>query len=84
MKCKKIFSLVLAITMLLSISSPAFAQNSGELMDKSQLAQNYTIDDIKSLEPYVSVEDGHFTLDVKQAKADNIDIQLIDVNGKLK
>ena len=80
--CKKVFSLILAITMLFGISSPAFAQNAGELKDKSQLAQNYTVDDIKALEPYVSVENGHFTLDVKQEKADKIDIQLI--NGQLE
>ena len=46
------------------------------------MAQKYTVDNIKALEPYVSVKDGHFKFDVKQAKADNIDSQLIE--GQLK
>lgn len=64
--------------MLFCISVPAFAQNADKNQDKSQLAQKYTVDDIKALKPYVSVEDDHFAFNVEQAKADNINIQLIE------
>ena len=75
-KFKKLISAVLTLAMVCSLSIPAFAQTSD--IDETSLAQKYTVDDIKALEPYVSAVDGHFTFDVEQAKADNVDTELIE------
>lgn len=81
-KFKKVTASILAIVMVFCLGGTAFAQNADVNQDKSQLAQKYTVDDIKALESYVSVEEGHFTFDVEQAKEDNIDIQLIECQLK--
>lgn len=65
---------MLSAIMLLSMSVTAFAQTP----DNQPPATEYTVDDVKALEPYISVENGQFVFDTQSALADNVDTELIN------
>ena len=71
---KKFLCCMLSAIMLLSTSVTAFAQSP----DNSVQQQEYTVEDIKALEPYISVENGHFVFDTESAAANNVDTELIN------
>lgn len=75
-KAKNLICFLLSAIMVLSMSVTAFAQTP----DNTHTATEYTVDDVKALEPYISVENGRFVFDTESAIADNVDTEL--VNGQ--
>lgn len=69
---KKFVSIFLALVMVMGLSVTAFAQTT------DVPASEYTVDDVKALEPYISVVDGLFVFDTESAIADNVDTELIN------
>lgn len=73
-KTKKAIGFLLSAVMILSMSVTIFAQTPVyETPDKE-----YTVEDVKALEPYISVENGHFVFDAESAVANNVDLELIN------
>ena len=58
---KKFVSVILALVMVMGLSVTAFAQTT------DVPASEYAVDDVKALEPYISVVDGLFVFDTKSA-----------------
>lgn len=83
----KFISCILSAVMAFSITSTVFAQGSNINQVNSQgkhlyEKQKYSVQDVKNLKPYVSVKSGKFVFATKEAKADNVDIKLI--NGQVQ
>ncbi len=70
---KKIISIIMCFVMISSLTMVAFAQTPENTINIT----DYTIEDIKALEPYVYIENGHFALDVEAAFKDGFDINLL-------
>lgn len=71
---KKFLCFMLSAIMILSTSTTAFAQSPDNITQQ----QEYTVEDIKALEPYISVDNGHFEFDSESAIANNVDAELIN------
>lgn len=63
--------------MMFSLSVTAFAQFPAEA-EPTVSASQYTVDDVKALEPYISVENGRFVFDTDTASGDGVPSDLIN------
>ncbi len=75
---KKIVSLVLVICMMMSMSAVSFAKEVDRDVT-TEPQQQYTVEEVKALEAYISVDNGKYVFDVKAAKKNNVDRELIKV-----
>lgn len=87
---KKIFSLLMVFVLSFSTMSTVFGQgNNTTLVNNAEdtginIKENeeYKLDDILALEPYVFVENGHFKIDSNEAIENGIDLALIQGQQK--
>lgn len=75
---KKILSIILSFAMVFSLSVTAFAQSPDNAETTAVVTSEYTVDDVKALEPYISVENGLFVFDTEAAISDNVPADLIN------
>lgn len=73
---KKFLSILLALCMVLSLSATAFAEepNNHNADEKMCL---FSVEDVKALEPFITVEDGIYTINVKKAISSGMDKDLV-------
>lgn len=74
---KKFLAVFLSMVMMFSLSVTAFAQSPVEA-EPTVSASQYTVDDVKALEPYISVENGRFIFDTDAASDDGVPSDLIN------
>lgn len=83
MKFKKVVCLVLSSLFLITSTVPTLANDvnikSTENIEQFSEVSNYSIKDVKKLEPYVKVNNGKFLLDEEFALKDGFDQELLNM-----
>lgn len=81
---KRITALIVSILLVFSASSTAIAADNSISNSKIVISRyNYSVNEVKQLEPYVYVEDNHFAIDYKRAVNDGVDINLIEYQQRV-
>ncbi|MFV0504909.1 MAG: hypothetical protein ACK5LT_13235 [Lachnospirales bacterium] len=71
---KKIFAMLIVVTMILSTSTVMFVQSE----NSTEILEEYTVEDVKNIEVYAAVENGYFVFDRDSAVLDGVSADLID------
>lgn len=78
MKTKKLLAILLAAMMVVSLGTMAFAAEPIEESNSKRDITDYSVDEVKALDQYITVENGYFNFDSVVALEDGVDYTLVD------
>lgn len=73
---KRFIALLLTLVMVLSLGATAFAAESDSHFDAEKKSV-FSVEEVKALEPYISVKDGNFVIDEKSALSSGMNPDLV-------
>ncbi|MBR5718204.1 MAG: hypothetical protein IKX16_04225 [Clostridia bacterium] len=77
---KRIFSLILSLVFVLSVCTLAYASDRSSHNEALHVApyKEFSVKDVKRLEPYIYIDNGHYAIDTYEAINAGFDLHLIE------